>query len=119
MNVAQKLVEYLRASKDEVKKVSWPSRKDTIRYSALVIGASVVMAAFFAGLDSGFQAMWNYIITQKTTAANQIQVNQQPTATNTSVQVQSQPAQSPTTTPTPDLNGAKPIQTPSTNPSKK
>jgi preprotein translocase SecE subunit len=42
---------YLRESKEELEKVTWPSRKDTARYSALVIAASVAVGAFFAGLD--------------------------------------------------------------------
>lgn len=42
---------YLRESKEELEKVTWPSRKETIRYSALVIAVSIVMGAFFAGLD--------------------------------------------------------------------
>jgi preprotein translocase SecE subunit len=42
---------YFRESKEELEKVSWPSREDTIRYSGLVIGVVIVMGAFFAGLD--------------------------------------------------------------------
>ncbi len=42
---------YLRESKEELGKVTWPSKQDVIRYSTLVIGVSVAVAAFFAGLD--------------------------------------------------------------------
>lgn len=44
-------VQYVRESKEELEKVTWPSRKETLRYSVLVVVLSVVMAAFFAGLD--------------------------------------------------------------------
>ncbi|MDO8617874.1 MAG: preprotein translocase subunit SecE [Candidatus Uhrbacteria bacterium] len=47
------IVEYLKSSKAELEKVSWPSRQDTIRYSALVVVVSVVVAVFFAALDFG------------------------------------------------------------------
>ena len=47
------LVNYLRESKEELEKVSWPSRADTLRYSGIVIGMSVVLAVFFAALDYG------------------------------------------------------------------
>ena len=44
---------YVRESKEELEKVIWPSKETAIRYSILVIGVSVAMAAFFAGLDWG------------------------------------------------------------------
>ena len=45
------LISYLREAKEELQKVSWPSRMATVRYSLLVIGVSILMAGFFAGLD--------------------------------------------------------------------
>jgi preprotein translocase subunit SecE len=44
-------IAYVRESKQELEKVSWPTRRETVRNSILVIGAAVVMGAFFAGLD--------------------------------------------------------------------
>lgn len=32
-------------------KVTWPTRQETIKYSLIVIAASVFIAAYFAGLD--------------------------------------------------------------------
>lgn len=54
MNPFKKLIEYLRSVKSELVKVSWPSQRDTMRYSALVIGISVLTAVAFASLDFGF-----------------------------------------------------------------
>lgn len=45
--------DYLKSSIAELKKVSWPSRDMTIRYSALVIIVSAALAGFFAALDFG------------------------------------------------------------------
>ncbi|MFA5935893.1 MAG: preprotein translocase subunit SecE [Patescibacteria group bacterium] len=53
MNPVKALTDYLRSAKAELEKVTWPSRKDTIRYSSLVLGVSVLVAVFFAGLDFG------------------------------------------------------------------
>jgi preprotein translocase SecE subunit len=53
MNLFSSIVDYLRSAKAELEKVSWPSKADTIRYSALVLGVSIVVAAFFATLDFG------------------------------------------------------------------
>jgi preprotein translocase subunit SecE len=44
-------ISYLKESKEELKKVTWPSKKDTVRYSAIVIGVTVGLAAFFAVID--------------------------------------------------------------------
>lgn len=51
MSFTDSILDYLRSSKSEFEKVSWPTRRDTIRYTALVIGLSAVVAIFFAGLD--------------------------------------------------------------------
>lgn len=64
----QKLLEYLRATKEEIRKVSWPSRADTIRYSGLVVGISVVVAVFFATLDFGFTKLVDLTITARSAA---------------------------------------------------
>ncbi len=48
------VVNYLRESKVELEKVSWPTRKDTLRYSLAVILFAVVLGAFFAVVDQAF-----------------------------------------------------------------
>lgn len=47
----QALKNYLVGSVAEMKKVTWPTKEQTINYSLLVIGLSVFMAIFFAFLD--------------------------------------------------------------------
>lgn len=47
-------VQYLRSSVAELKKVTWPTKEMTMRYSAIVIIVSIAVAAFFAGLDYAF-----------------------------------------------------------------
>ncbi len=49
------LRDYFRNSIAELKKVSWPTRDMTIRYSILVIVISLVTAGFFAALDFGLK----------------------------------------------------------------
>jgi preprotein translocase subunit SecE len=46
-----KLIQYLQDSKVELKKVAWPSKKQTINHTWLVIGFSVGMAIFLGILD--------------------------------------------------------------------
>lgn len=45
------LVKYLQEAKEEFKKVTWPSRKDTIKYTVAVAAISVVLAVYFGVLD--------------------------------------------------------------------
>lgn len=56
-----KLVNYVRESREELRKVVWPSRQTVIRDTLIVLGISVTMAVFFGaldyGLNQGFQAL--------------------------------------------------------------
>ena len=46
-----KLINYLKGAIAEIRKVTWPTRKETYNYTLLVIGVSLAMAAFLGGLD--------------------------------------------------------------------
>jgi preprotein translocase subunit SecE len=65
MNPLAKTVDYFRSARAELEKVTWPSRQDVIRYTALVIGASVVLAAFFAALDFGLSTGVNELVKRR------------------------------------------------------
>lgn len=65
MNPIQQLVDYVRSSKAEALKVSWPSKQETIRYSSIVIGASVAIALAFGAIDYGFTSLFNATLLQK------------------------------------------------------
>ncbi len=49
----QSIVRYLRGSIDELRKVSWPTRQETVRYSVIVIVAVVISVGILAVLDFG------------------------------------------------------------------
>ncbi len=49
-----KLANYIKASAEEMKKVTWPTKKETYRYTILVISISLAVAAFLGGLDFFF-----------------------------------------------------------------
>ncbi|HRY36566.1 MAG TPA: preprotein translocase subunit SecE [Candidatus Magasanikbacteria bacterium] len=59
-----KLIQYFKDSYAEMKKVTWPTKKQTINYSALVIALSVGMAVFFSVLDYVFNLGLTKLITQ-------------------------------------------------------
>ncbi len=45
------LVRYVRESKEEMQKVTWPSKQETIKYTILVVALCLIIAGFFGGLD--------------------------------------------------------------------
>ena len=51
MNIITSAKNYFIGSYAEMRKVTWPTKQQTINYSLLVIGLSVGMAIFFAVLD--------------------------------------------------------------------
>lgn len=46
-----KLVRYLKESREELRKVIWPARRETIKHTLLVIGISVALAIFLGVMD--------------------------------------------------------------------
>ncbi len=54
-----RIVEFIKESRIELKKVTWPSREETIRYTMTVIIISAALALFLGGLDYLFQFILN------------------------------------------------------------
>ncbi len=53
MNLAQNPVgAYVTSSIAELRKVTWPSRKEVVTHTLIVVGATVGVAAVFAGTDT-------------------------------------------------------------------
>ena len=57
-----RLVEFIKESKIELKKVTWPTREETIRHTMTVIIISVALALFLGGLDYLFQFILNAFV---------------------------------------------------------
>jgi len=51
----ERLITFIKESRIELKKVTWPTRQETTRYTAAVIVISVAVALFLGGLDYLFQ----------------------------------------------------------------
>ncbi len=50
----EKIKQFLREAYSEMKKVSWPTREQTIQYTTLVIVISILIAIFLGILDYMF-----------------------------------------------------------------
>jgi len=60
--IPTKIIVFLKEVKTEMKKVNWPTKQETIRYTLIVIGISVVVAAFLGSLDLLFTFLLNKFI---------------------------------------------------------
>ena len=58
----KRIVTFLQESRVELKKVAWPTREATIRYTVAVIAVSGALAVFLGGLDYIFQIVINRFI---------------------------------------------------------
>ena len=58
------LTQYFKESKQEMKKVVWPSKKETTNYTLAVIFISLGLATFFAIVDYALNLGLEKIITK-------------------------------------------------------
>jgi preprotein translocase subunit SecE len=57
MNPLLKILNFFKESKSELKKVKWPTFKETLQYTLIVIIISLVVAAYLGGLDYIFSLL--------------------------------------------------------------
>jgi len=55
--IPSKIATFLKEVRLEIKKVNWPTREETIKYTLIVIGISVVVAMYLGGLDILFTTL--------------------------------------------------------------
>ncbi|HAR99531.1 MAG TPA: preprotein translocase subunit SecE [Candidatus Moranbacteria bacterium] len=46
-----KIIQFFLEAKAEMLKVNWPTKKQTVNYTLLVVAVSLVVAGFLGGLD--------------------------------------------------------------------
>ncbi|MFH1233266.1 MAG: preprotein translocase subunit SecE [Patescibacteria group bacterium] len=57
-----KITNYIKASIEEMKKVTWPTKKETYSYTTLVISISLGVAIFLSTLDFIFNQGIKFVI---------------------------------------------------------
>lgn len=55
--------EFVNQVRAETRKVVWPTREETVRTAIFVFIFMVILSLFFLGLDSGFRALVNFLLT--------------------------------------------------------
>ena len=58
----ERLTTFLKEARIELKKVTWPTKQETIRYTATVVIISIVIAIFLGVLDIIFQFILNKFV---------------------------------------------------------
>lgn len=61
-NTRAKLGAYFRGVRAEMKKVIWPSKKQLINYTAVVVAISILIALIVYGLDLGIHGILSLFI---------------------------------------------------------
>jgi preprotein translocase subunit SecE len=62
MKAVNSFTNYIKSSYDELKKVVWPTRKQAIKLTIIVIVVSVVLGVILAGLDSFWRLILQKVI---------------------------------------------------------
>jgi preprotein translocase subunit SecE len=61
-NILQRVKTFLAEAKAELKKVTWPSKDDTIKTTIAVVVSSFIFGIYLAGVDVIFSTVIKYII---------------------------------------------------------
>ena len=56
------MITFVKETKNEMKHVSWPSRKKTLKYTGVVVVASLILAVVLGAFDALFIEIINLII---------------------------------------------------------
>ncbi|MGC9048878.1 MAG: preprotein translocase subunit SecE [Patescibacteria group bacterium] len=60
--MVNKIIQYIKDSKGELKKVVWPTKKELTNHTLIVIGISLIVAAFLGLIDFGLTKVIELII---------------------------------------------------------
>ena len=55
-------VEFMRQVRAETAKVTWPTRKETVMTAVMVVIMTTLLAIFFLGVDSAFDAIVRFLL---------------------------------------------------------
>ncbi len=61
-SIFDKIISFFKEVGLETKKVNWPTKKETIKYTVATIAITIVIAIFLGGLDFIFTTVLNKLI---------------------------------------------------------
>lgn len=69
-NAFKRLMKYLSACKGELKKITWPSPKQTTKNFGIVIAVIIIMGLFIFLLDQGLYALLGLVMDTSSSASS-------------------------------------------------
>lgn len=57
-----KNLSFFKEVREELKKVIWPSKQETVRLTTIVLTASIIVGFFIGGLDFIFTKIFSFIL---------------------------------------------------------
>jgi len=60
--MTEKIKNFLLDTRQELRRVNWPTREETIKFTLFVVGLSLGVAAFIGILDFGFLTILEKVI---------------------------------------------------------
>ena len=61
-NIFNKVAQYLSESKVELKKITWPTRKETTKLTVIVVIFSGIVAIFLGGIDYLLSKLMEFLL---------------------------------------------------------
>ncbi len=61
---SMKLTEYIKETRSEMAHVSWPTRRQAVVYSVIVIAISIIVGVLLGVFDSAFALAMKYLFVQ-------------------------------------------------------
>ena len=65
MQRENRVMQYLRETRAELRKVVWPTREEAINLTAIVVGTIVAMSVFMGFFDYFFTVLLKFLITPR------------------------------------------------------
>jgi preprotein translocase subunit SecE len=59
-------LEFIQQVRAETRKVAWPTRRETVMTAVMVMIMTVILAVFFFGIDTGFEAIVKFLLSLAT-----------------------------------------------------
>ncbi len=56
------MLDFLRETREELKKVVWPSRDEVLGSTLVVLAAVILISIFLFIVDHGFEAIFNWLV---------------------------------------------------------
>ena len=56
------ITQFIKESREELKKVTWPTREEVLNSTLVVLGATIVISIFLFALDNLFESAFDALI---------------------------------------------------------